>query len=73
MNEIMMRVSIVSVCADVEHTWKQNIRVIVVFIADSIPVVSDHYIVKQHKLDVVISENLICMKLEQKTAGIISG
>lgn len=70
MNEIIQFVSIVCVCADVAR--KQNIIVIAVFIADSIPVVSGHYIVKQHKLDAVISVNLICMKLEQKTAGIIS-
>lgn len=41
------------------------------FNADSIPVVSAHYVVKQHKLDVVILANLFCTQLKQKTAGII--
>lgn len=68
-NEIIMHVSIVCVSADV--AWKQNILIIVVFIADSIPVVSDQNMVKQHKLDAVISINWICMKLELETAGIM--
>lgn len=64
-----LSVSLLSVCADAEHSWKQNI--ILVFIADFIPTVSGHYIVKQHKLDAAISVNLICMKLKHKTADII--
>lgn len=36
-----LSVSLLSVCADAEHSWKQNI-IIVVFIADFIPVVNGH-------------------------------
>lgn len=50
---------------------ENKILVIVVFIADFISVVSDHYMVKQHELDVVISINLICVKPVRKTAGIM--
>lgn len=68
-NEIIMHVTIVCVSANV--AWKLNITVIVVFIADSISVVSNHYMVKQPELLVVISVNLICMKPAWKTAGIM--
>lgn len=38
----------------------------------SLQIVSGYYTVKQHKLDAVISVNLICFKLEQQAAGIIA-
>lgn len=73
MNEIIQRVSIVCFSADVEHVLNFFfVIVIVVFIRGSTIAVSGHYIAKQHKLDVIISVNLIYVKLGQKTAGVIS-
>lgn len=51
---------------DVKHARKQNITIIVVFIADSVSALSGHYTVKHHGLDAVISVNLICMELEEE-------